>query len=45
MAVEMRKRYKRHLIASKRVLRNPQTPEEQPMYAICCERREDELHV
>ena len=43
MAVEMRRSKRRDLIASKRALRNPQTTEEQPVCAICCERRKDAL--
>ena len=53
MAVEMRRSRKRDLIASKRLLRNPQTTEEQPVCAICCDLRKatlmtlhhTELHV
>ena len=53
MAVEMRRSKRRDLIASKRALHNPQTTEEQPVCAICCDLREvtlrslnqTELHV
>ena len=40
MAVEMRRSKRRDLIASKRALHNPQTTEEQPVCAICCDLRE-----
>ena len=43
MAVEMRRSRKRDLISLKRVLRNPQTTEEQPMCAMCGGRKEDAL--
>ena len=43
MAVEMKRSKRKDLIASKRALRNPQTTEEKPVCAICCERREDAL--
>ena len=43
MAVEMRRSKRRDFIASIYALRNPQTTEEQPVYAICCGRREDTL--
>ena len=53
MAMEMRRSKRRDLIASKSALRNPQTTEEQPVCAICCDLREvtlrglnqTELHV
>ena len=53
MAVEMRRSRKRYIIASKRLLRNPQTTEEQPVCAICYDLRKatlmtlnpTELHV
>ena len=53
MAVEMRRSKRRDLIASKRALRDPQTTEEQPVCAICCDLSEvtlsslnqTELHV
>jgi hypothetical protein len=43
MAVGMRRSSKRDLIASKRLLRNPQTIEEQPVCAMCGGRKEDAL--
>ena len=43
MAVEMRRSRKRDLIASKRLLRNPQTTEEQHVCAMCGGRKEDAL--
>ena len=43
MAVEMRRSKRRDLIASKRALHNPQTTEEQPKCAICCDLREATL--
>ena len=53
MAVEMRRSKRRDLIASKRALHNPQSTEEQPVCALCCDMREitlrslnqTELHV
>ena len=53
MAMEMRRSKRRDLIASKCALRNPQTTEELPVCAICCDMREvtlrslnqTELHV
>jgi len=38
MAMEMRRCKRRHLIASKRALRNPQTTEELPMCGMSGER-------
>ena len=43
MAVDMRRSKRRDLIASKRALHNPQTTEEQPVCAICCELRKATL--